>query len=174
MTAVRAARAVAAAGLLGLLTLAAGCATEPEEVACPTTALLKNTSQTTHFRGSGRDLTDVDFRASVADVAQTCQLVGNVVDIGLAVRLEAERGPANTTGNAPVRYFVAIVDPQRRVLAREAFDVVLPFKEGSKVLVRDELNPRLPLPKGANPAAYTIFVGFVLSRQELEYNRRNP
>ena len=166
-----------ALGLFGVLAVAAGCATEAVPVACPSAAILKDTERMTVFRGSGRDLTDIVFRARLVGLAQTCQLVGNVVDIGLALRFEAERGPANTTAEAPVRYFVAITDPRGRVLVREAFDLVLPFKEGTRVIVRDEINPRLPLPEGASATsatAYGIYVGFVLSQAELDYNRRNP
>jgi hypothetical protein len=164
-------RWAAALCLVGLLAAAAGCTTEPEAVGCPPSAIVKDTESVTRYRGSGRDLTDILFQARVLDVAESCQLIEKVVDIGLAIELEADRGPANTAGNAPVQYFVAIADPQRRVLAREAFDVILPFEEGTKVIVREEVNLRLPLPEGANPAAYFIYVGLVLSRAELEFNR---
>jgi hypothetical protein len=40
--------------------------------------------------------------------------------------------------------------------------------------VVEEVQPTIPLKEGENGDWYRIYVGFMLSEQELAYNRKNP
>ena len=128
------------------------------------------------FNGSGRDLTDVLFEARLQEAAMTCSYDEdeNIVDGVLRVSIFASRGPADDERQASFRYFVAIATESRAIIAREEFDVVIPF-EGNRTQVAavEELEPRIPLGPGESGSEYTVFVGLVLSPDELAYNRAN-
>ena len=79
--------------------------------------------------------------------------------------------PALEGEAAPLSYFVAIVGPDGAVLAREEFATEVPLKEERAIII-EELEPEIPLPEGRRAASYTIFVGLVVSEEELAANRR--
>ena len=65
---------------------------------------------------------------------------------------------------------------------KEQFDVCwtiyagwMPWEYGAtQGIVVEELQPTIPLKVGENGDYYRIYVGFMLTEQELAYNRKNP
>ena len=41
-----------------------------------------------------------------------------------------------------------------------------------KGFISEELQPEIPLPEGRRAASYTVFVGLVVSQEELDANRK--
>lgn len=161
------------AGLAGALLLA-GCAGEPETRPCPQAVVLSDASRQVKFNGEGRDLTDVLFEASVRTGSLVCEYDDNVLDIDLEVLVEAARGPANAERVANVTYFVAVARRDETVLAREAFDIAIPFP-GNRTRVQgmEEIGQVITLQGDEHGGDYRIYVGLDLTREELEYNRAN-
>ena len=55
------------------------------------------------------------------------------------------------------------------------FDTEIVFENNAtQAIIVEEIQPRIPLKQGENGDYYRIYVGFMLSEQELAYNRRNP
>lgn len=140
---------------------------------CPAVGMPRETATLTHFReGAGRDLTDVIYEAGVADVKMACTYTSSGVNIDLGVVLSAERGPANTARTATVPYYVAIVDPERNILAKEVFTKTLAFEPNvNRSAGLDETQEKIPLPKGKSAERYGIIIGMQLTPEEVEYNR---
>ena len=81
------------------------------------------------------------------------------------------RGPAATTRDATVRYFVAIADKKENILAREEFESSVSFEGNrNRIGFSEELAQNIPLKAGQLGDAFSIFVGFVLSDEDLKYN----
>ncbi len=141
---------------------------------CPKVVTLQDASRLVKFTGAGRDLTDVIFEAELRGVGLSCRYDDGALALLLNVELAAARGPADRERLARLGYFVAIATRDRRIIAREEFDVALPF-EGNRTRVRliEEITPRIPATPGLNGADYLIYVGFRLSPDELRYNREN-
>lgn len=170
--------------LLGAVTLA-GCTPsflkdEPETRACPDVKILSDAETLTAFRpGAGRDLTDVMYEAKFVGYRGSClydtDSDSGTGELSVEVRLnmKARRGPANTTATAPVQYFVSITDPARNVLTKKTFDVQANFP-GNRTQAKIDDQPvylTLPIAKGQTGADYTVFIGFQLTRAQLDYNR---
>lgn len=148
------------------------CSSEEVAMACPQTVRIDDASRLTKFSGAGRDLTDVLFEAEIKQLQLVCEYDDEVVETSLRIVFQALRGPANKQGVAPVRYFVAIADQAQTVLAREEFDLDIPFQGNwMRVAMSEELAQRIPLKSGESAAGYRIFVGFALSQEEMRYNR---
>lgn len=173
----RAGPRLAAALLAGLLL--AACASDDRPPRCPDPVVLREAGRLVQFQDTGRDLTDVTFEARIADVALGCEVDEDdgkrTVEAELQILFQAEKGPANQSGRANFTYFVAVVDRDDKVLNRETFGVSMPMP-GNQTQVEsvDVLEPRIPLREGETGKSYTLYVGFDLSRDQLEYNRRNP
>ena len=177
MTRIRAPRSGLAAAFLAL-TLT-GCSIfededDPYREACPQLVPVVDAMQVTRFQGSGRDLTDAEFDAGIVDINGECELDDEEIATSMAVTLFARRGPADADRQASFRYFVAIADNFENILAREEFGVTIEF-EGNRTQVgyRDEIEPTIPLKEGESGRDYRIYVGLVLTPEELERNRRN-
>lgn len=140
---------------------------------CPEAVRIVDASRMVRFEGAGRDLTDVQFEATLEGLRLSCGYDDAVVEIALEVSMAVLRGPANRSRLAPIRYFVAIADSDRNVLARETFDLEVPFEGNrTRILVTDEVAPRIPLAAGKSGADYRIYVGFSLTPEQLRHNRR--
>lgn len=151
-----------------------GCSTARDEGSCPRLAILDDLNRVTKFReGPGRDLTDVAYTARLTKADGFCTAEKSGVKVEMKVSVVVERGPAATGNAVDLQYFVAIADANRRVLAKEVFPTRIPF-DGNQRLAgsSEEIEERIPLPRGADPSDYSIVVGFQLTPDEIEYNRQ--
>jgi len=175
---------VTAAGLLG------GCSayetvsdlvTDPVVLACPAHLVVADAVEMTRFRdGPGRDLTDVDFDGKIVDARLGCtsnvdkKTREGVQEVEIVLTVEARRGPANRDRKARFPYFIRVVDAKQRILWGENLTVSVDFP-GNNTQVRFRSKPvtlELPINRRWSNRSYTFFLGFDLSRDELEFNRR--
>jgi hypothetical protein len=70
---------------------------------------------------------------------------------------------------------VAITDSHDKILVRQQFDTSIDF-EGNKTRngIRENLEPSIPLQQAQRGDDYRIYVGFVLTHDEVDYNRAHP
>jgi hypothetical protein len=166
--------------LLVALAVPAGCSSlnpfgnSTPQFPCPEAGIVPEAGRLVVFRpGEGRDVTDVDFEARLPQIAVGCSYDSSGVEVETEVTIFGQRGPANTTRKAQVRYFVAILDPGKAIIAKETFATELEFPPNlNRGQTREELIQRIPLPRGVSGAPYTVVVGFQLTREQLDYNRR--
>lgn len=167
----RLARLSLAVGLAPFLLQA--CASDEAPLPCPDAVRIVDASRMVGFEGFGRDLTDVRFEAELEGLRLSCEYDDAVLEVVLEVSMAALRGPANRSRLAVIDYFVAITDADRNILVRETFDLKIPFEGNrTRILVTDEVTPRIPLAPGKTGADYLIYVGFSLTPEQLRYNRR--
>lgn len=171
-------RNVLAAGAAALLL--AACSSDQSALAppCPEIVVVKELGEVTQFRpGEGRDLTDVVLEASVGGFDGFCETEiddGKPVEVEVEMRLlfDVSRGPANTDRKGAFRYFIAINDAADRTVQKHVFDTDVEFPGNrNRVAPFDELSLTVPLKAGENGGDYTVYVGFQLTDEQLEYNR---
>ncbi len=141
--------------------------------ACPRATVVGELARLTEFRpGSGRDLTDVVYNAEVARVDFGCTYDKRVkVTMQTTVNLAIERGPADRDRRADITYFVAVLDPEQRVVARETFTVPVRFDGNfTRMQASEEIEQVITL-GGRSGAGYRVYVGFPLTPEQLEFNR---
>jgi hypothetical protein len=166
---------LAAAGLA----LAACTAQEDRQSAiCPRAGILPDANVMVLFRdGPGRDLTDVIAQAQIVDVAVACEYSAARrppgVTLDLQVAVAAERGPADRARRATLPYFVAILDGDQNIVAKEYFEARFEFPDNRTRVGRvDEFEPRIPLRSNFDGPSYRVMVGFQLTPDQLAWNRR--
>ena len=140
---------------------------------CPRAAIVDGADRVVRYAGEGRKPEDIAFEARILGVGGDCEFTDEQrrVTVNMQLRIEGVRGPALPAQSAPLGYFVAIVDPEGQVLAREEFDTAIPL-EKDRAIIAEELEPEIPLPEGRRAASYTVFVGLLVSEEELSANRR--
>jgi hypothetical protein len=144
-------------------------------VSCPQVTKVGEAALLTRFRPSGHDITDVMFDSFIGDINGKCESSDKGVTVKMTVDFIASRGHADKNHKASFAYFVAITDAKDNVLTREQFDTYVDFP-GNKTRngIREELEEKIPLAAGQRGDDFRVYVGYVLSRDELAYNRAHP
>jgi hypothetical protein len=144
-------------------------------VTCPTVLRLADVARVTRFKPGGHDLTDVTFEGAIGQLGGACGGSDDGVSVDLKVEFVASRGPADTERKAAFTYFVAIVDKNDNVLAREQFDSGVVFSGNqTRSSAVEELEENIPMSNKLLGNTYRVFVGFVLTPEEIAYNRAHP
>ena len=154
----------------------AGCGNDTPPPPCPRAAIVDAAKRATFYgEGQGRDLTDVAFEVGLTSLVGTCEydVDGSVVSLQsiLTVGLEARRGPAGVADEVEVPYFVAIVDPAQRILAKQVFPTRLVFVEsGIRAQRLDEVEQNFKVAPGYFGSDYSILIGLQLDREQFDQN----
>lgn len=145
-----------------------------EQYDCPSTAGVGDAMLLTKFQaGAGRDLTDVRYQVRMVDVQSSCRYDAQGVTVRARVGFALELGPANPDRRAAFDFFVAITDPDNEIIAKRIFNAPVSFPANVGYVEHlEELEQRIPLPKGGAAADYSIIVGLQLTADELDFNRK--
>lgn len=185
-------RAPARAAALALILVLAGCTVyqDLEESVigkapdCPNVKVLPEAATITRFKeGVGRDLIDVEFKGEITGFQGSCgedrdeDTDSGTMSIDLAVAMYLERGPANRSREIGFNYFISVTDSSKNVLNKNIFGVKVTFPGNLTVLKwsEDPDDPvilNIPLKTGERGRDFIIFVGFQLTPEEYQYNRR--
>ena len=162
---------------LALLAGLSGCGmfgSKAQQYDCPATAGVGDAAVLSKFRpGPGRDLTDVRYQVRLVNVQHMCEYDSKGVTVQMRAGFALELGPANPDRKAEFAFFVAIADPNEQIVAKRIFTTPIVFPSNVGYVEHlEELQQRIPLPKGGSAADYQVIVGLQLTPEELEYNRK--
>ncbi|PIW28296.1 MAG: hypothetical protein COW30_07945 [Rhodospirillales bacterium CG15_BIG_FIL_POST_REV_8_21_14_020_66_15] len=152
------------------------------QLACPPQNIVADASRRLTYRpGPGRDLTDIDNEIVITQVALTCDSNVNrntragTMTVGVTTFMDAVRGPANPDRKTSIEYFVAVTDRADKVLYREGFTINLTFAENEsrREVAAPPVRLTIPIQAGQTGKNFRILVGLVISREQLEINRRD-
>ena len=166
-------RLFAAAGVaLGLSACSSGPQFAPP---CPELKLLTDGADLSAFDANGQDITNLILAARITAVPASCSSGGSrSVDATMHVVMRVNRGPALSGSSASVPYFVTIMDGDHVL---EQKDYTQPVKFPSNVdsvdVNGDDIAMSFPVTAQKSAAAYTIYLGFRLTPQQLQYNRQH-
>ena len=171
----------AVAALVALLPLAScgdsGRSNLP--IACPQRGILGEASDLTMYRpGAANDLSNMILDARVTGIDLTCRR-GRGDQPALAITVVAtiavERGPASTQRDVTLPWFIGVSDTkQDRILSRQAYlqNVTFPANSTRAIAGTQEIELTLPVTEARRPADYKIWVGFMLTDEQLALNRQ--
>lgn len=163
-----------AVGSFAVLGGLAACAPGKDQFppACPAAQLLPQAGDLTFYRpgSSERDLTDLALQGRVVKVAGTCEPgpTPEALDATLKVTMQLNRGPGMAGRTAPVSYFVAVARGEQ-ILDKHVYtdSVTFPHNVDQVYLESDPVFMRLPVSANLSGAAYTVWVGFQLTPQQM-------
>lgn len=163
--------------VLAMTVALAGCSalSKSEPPPCPPVYILSDASHVTKFRpGSGRDLTDVEVDAEIVGFKGECGYDAKGANVDLTVSIDVRRGPAATTREATLNYFVAIPKfyPAEEAKAVIAVPVVFPDGVDSARITDEGVRMQIPVKTRDLIDQYEIYLGFQTTPEELEMNRR--
>jgi hypothetical protein len=138
----------------------------PPPPVCPTALLLSGAERSAAYRSeSDRTPDGLQHLAVLTDLASDCRYVEDGVEVDLAFNLIAERGPAFAVQLA---YFVATVDPQQQIVAKQVFNSEIDFPAGQDSAgSAQQLTLKIPSVNAEGGAGYDIYVGFQLDDAQM-------
>ena len=148
--------------------------------ACPMVRLLEDADKMTVYRpGTGRDITDIVYEAKLLGFFGDCEYVGedgvfHEVVVSLRAKFKLARGPADSTRIAELKYFVAIPEffpapeGKRQFVRRVRF----PIGRNNITINDDFVEIRIPLTKDRKGPESRVYIGFDLTQDQLNQNRR--
>jgi hypothetical protein len=148
---------------------------------CPSYYILEDAATLTQFQdGPGRDITDVLVKAQIGEMQLACLTkVDNKTDTGIMVIeispvVAAEMGPANTSENATLPYFVVVTDPNKNILYREELKLNMSFKGNRTqvIMLAPPTSVEIPITPKIRNDYHRIYGGFELTREQADYNRK--
>ncbi len=142
---------------------------------CPPVYIMSDAAKITKYRsGGGRDLTDVEMEGEVVAFKGGCVYDDKGGEVSLQLGFELRRGPAAKGRTLDVTYFVAVPKFYPAPEAKGVFTFPVTFPDtADRIRVTDEeVTMRLPVRTKELIDNYEIYIGFQLSSEELEANRR--
>lgn len=142
---------------------------------CPDISIVRDLERQTVFvQGGGEDLTEVVYDIRMSNLQAACDFDDEVTEVSAQLQVTASRGPANTDRRARYEFFVAVINSQGQVTAREVFASEIEFLDNRRRVGKIEsFVPKLPIEIGKPEDRSRILVGLKLTKAQLDYNRRN-
>ena len=163
--------------LAGLLAACSGGTDDLPPAACPRITILAEGADLTRFApGGGQDLTAMVADARLQGLNARCDYGrrGRSVEVNLTVTFEVERGPA-ARGPVALPWFIAVTDgDDQRLIERRAYEIGVDFRANVNrtSTTSPPIRMSFPIGDGRRVSDYNVRVSFLLTEQELAYNRR--
>ena len=141
-------------------------------VGCPTIGILKEAEKLKRFRlGSSKEPANLVMNARISRVGGKCRVIQSNLQAEVTAGIEvlADGGPALKEDSAQLEYFVAVTDPDEKIVSRETFAVKLEFgKDSRKARAVDYVSFSIPNATPEVLRGYRIFYGIQMTRDELD------
>ena len=149
--------------------LLAGCVNTADQGPCPGFGILKDAE---FFPAPSGSMPNAPFLAEMTDVSLTCTYF-NRRPLSAELRFKVEvAAKDNSAFEANLPYFVAVTAGEEALIAREQFGLTVKVEDGDGSAREVVGGIEIPLADGFTGAGYHVLVGFSLSPQQLERNRR--
>ena len=142
---------------------------------CPFVKTLYDAARYIEFKDGREASAAVGYSGEIQGISAGCQYKDDKpIRVTMEVLFELGRGPQAEGRQKTYRYWVAVTDRNRAVLAKETFDLPVSFKEGEdRVYIRETIN-EIVIPRAAittSGSNFEVLVGFEVTPQMAAFNR---
>lgn len=164
--------------LILALPLLGACQTDRMLAKCPSTGVLAETSALTSFTPGQRMVpANVVYQAEVRRSTTSCSVDKDehVAETSLEISFRGLRKNAGGAAQYTVPFFVAINDSDGNLVMKKTYSTNLVFESGQTQVDFTQPIDDIPIRMARSKQAfeYHLIVGLVLTKQQLEYNRKN-
>jgi hypothetical protein len=145
---------------------------------CPRVAALPELARVTQFADeTNPNPATILSETSLTKLDSSCITTETTINLDIVLNFTSILGTAGLAQAAPQAsyshaYFVAVVNPDGSILAKDVFALSPVFTSGQKEVYSSErLQQSIPLSSTIPAAQYQVMVGFQLNESELNYNR---
>ena len=143
---------------------------------CPRVSVIEDGSKLVRFTGAGKSANDIEMTAEITKYRGSCYYDKDdkTMEVKVSIGIDAAAGPAFVEGPHRIDYFVAI-PAFNHPDGKKIFPLKLDIPTDPKGIHIDDGDVTLSFPVKdiKKLEAYEIFVGFQLTPEELDYNRKH-
>jgi hypothetical protein len=142
---------------------------------CPFVKTLYDAARYVEFKEGREASSNVGFTGEIQGISAGCQYKdAQPIKVTMEMLFELGRGPQAEGRQKTYRYWVAVTDRNREVIAKETFDLPVTFKEGEdRIYLREKVN-EITIPRAeatTSGANFEILIGFEVTPQMAAFNR---
>ena len=141
---------------------------------CPYVKVLYDAARTIEFKGDDETSASVAYSGEIQKLAAGCEYRGeDPIRIRAQALMAFGRGPRASSGRKTYRYWVAVTDRNRAMLAKEYFDLPVTFPAGKDRVTVTENLAGITIPRNdakVSGANFEILVGFDITPKMANFN----
>lgn len=141
---------------------------------CPFVKILYDAARYVEFTAEQPSSSAVAYTGEIEEIAARCSYrEADPITVSVDILFHLGRGPMATASSRTYRYWVAVTDRNRAVLAKEYFDLPVDFADGDRTYVTEEIR-NLVIPRASAEVSgsnFEILIGFDVTPEMAEFNR---
>jgi hypothetical protein len=142
---------------------------------CPYVKVLYDAARYVEFKGDP-SAGSVGYTGEIENLAAGCEYKGDQpIKVQARLLFELGRGPAAEGGRHVYRYWVAVTDRDKAVLAKQYFDMPVDFPSGTDRVEKTEDVFGITIPRAdikVSGANFEVLVGFDVTPEMADFNRQ--
>lgn len=142
---------------------------------CPYVKVLYEAARYHEFADNKEASSDAKWTGQINGVASDCAYKGDApIEISMIVGFSLGKGPKAGADSNTYRYWVAVTDRDKAVLAKEYFDLPVNFNGKQTVDVATRIE-NIVIPRAGSSVAgsnFEVLIGFDVTPQMVDFNRQ--
>ena len=142
---------------------------------CPFVKTLYDAARYVEFKEGREASADVGFTGEIQGVSAGCAYKSDdPINVSMNILFEFGRGPQAQGSAKTYRYWVAVTDRNREVLAKQEFDLPVTFAAGQDRVYKTEVIKQIVIPRATatvSGANFEVLVGFDVTPEMAAFNR---
>jgi hypothetical protein len=142
---------------------------------CPFVKALYDAGRYVEFKDDREASANVGFTGEIQGISAGCQYKDDEpIKVSMDVLFEFGKGPQAADNTKTYRYWVAVTDRNREVIAKQTFDIPVKFQAGQDRVYLTDTVQSITIPRGAvntSGANFEVLVGFDVTPQMAAFNR---
>lgn len=142
---------------------------------CPFVKSLYDAARYVEFKEGREASANVAWSGEIQGISAGCQYKDDEpIQLRMEVLFEVGKGPQAESRQKTYRYWVAVTDRNRSVLAKETFDLPVTFPEGEDRLYVTENINNITIPRASiatSGSNFEVLIGFEVTPQMAAFNR---
>jgi len=142
---------------------------------CPYVKVLYDAARYVELKGNQTSASSVGFTGEIENLASACEYKGDEpIKVQARLLFGLGRGPAAASAQKTYRYWVAVTDRNRAILAKQYFDLPVDFTAGQDRVEKIEDITGISIPRNdikVSGANFEVLIGFDVTPDMATFNR---
>jgi hypothetical protein len=142
---------------------------------CPYVKVLYDAARYVEFEGGKEASGTVAYTGEIEGVNSDCEYkAGEPIQVKADIGFALGRGPQGASPNKTYRYWVAVTERNKSVLAKQYFDLPVQFPANADRMMVNDTVENIVIPRANDTvqgSSFEVLIGFDVNEQQAAFNR---
>ena len=142
---------------------------------CPFVKTLYDAARYVEFKDNREASANVGWSGEIQGISAGCQYKdAEPINVSMEILFELGKGPQATGSSKTYRYWIAVTDRNKAILAKQEFDLPVTFPEGQDRVYTTQKIGQIVIPRAGvatSGSNFEVLVGFDVTPQMAAFNR---